>query len=144
MPKDLGPWVKAINGGRKIPWPSEGKVKQTGMGKEDDRRVGMVRKNDTDMLLEKLAKMSVGDGGITKSKEMDTVVGSEGRKVTAANEGGDGCLTLMGKEYMEEGQKVKEPMELNNDKNEDMGSDDVADKEGNGYKWEYVKCKRRW
>ncbi|KAF7815034.1 cysteine desulfurase mitochondrial-like [Senna tora] len=80
IPKDLGSWVRVINGGRKVAWPGEGKATQRGVVKDEERWVGMVRKNDTDALLEKLANMTVSDDALIKPKGVGTMQGCEGKK----------------------------------------------------------------
>ncbi|KAF7826658.1 cysteine desulfurase mitochondrial-like [Senna tora] len=60
-PKDLGAWVKALGGGRKVTWPGEDKSKNDGVTKSEGHKVGLVRRNDTESLLEKLASMTMKD-----------------------------------------------------------------------------------
>ncbi|KAF7839223.1 cysteine desulfurase mitochondrial-like [Senna tora] len=60
-PKDLGPWVKALGGGRKMTWAGEDKSKNEGVTKSEGHKVGLVRRNDTESLLEKLASMTMKD-----------------------------------------------------------------------------------
>ncbi|KAF7810341.1 asparagine synthetase [glutamine-hydrolyzing] 3-like [Senna tora] len=85
--KELGSWLKAVNGGKRIMWPSEVKTSHE-KGKEGaGRRVGMIKKVETSSILEQLVRMTVND---------DDTVREEGGKVTNQEVVGSGKGSRLG------------------------------------------------
>ncbi|KAF7814275.1 putative ribonuclease H protein [Senna tora] len=98
--KDLGPWLKARTGGRKVVWPGTdpagGSRKELG----EKRSVGMVKKVEAEELLEKLSRMtmkeqvkSVEDGRKEEAMLNDVHKGAEmGASINVSVETDTVCL----------------------------------------------------
>ncbi|KAF7840788.1 cysteine desulfurase mitochondrial-like [Senna tora] len=69
LPKELGSWIKAVYGGKKIAWPGEARAKQ-GDSMGEERKMGLVKKNETELLMEKLARMTVEENAKKKQSKM--------------------------------------------------------------------------
>ncbi|KAF7838995.1 uncharacterized protein G2W53_007477 [Senna tora] len=58
VPKELGSWIKAESMGRRIAWPGVKRDVQMG-SKGGEHKMGFIKKVDTELLMEKLARMTV-------------------------------------------------------------------------------------
>ncbi|KAF7820590.1 cysteine desulfurase mitochondrial-like [Senna tora] len=111
VPKELGPWIKAERSGRRVVWPGSSNVTQNEAMGCEARRVGRVKKIDTEELINKLARMSVAESRdkvvevetrdlTVKEKRVEAMLiddGAEGNEVGVMRKEGEACGAHVGK-----------------------------------------------
>ncbi|KAF7822031.1 putative ribonuclease H-like domain, reverse transcriptase zinc-binding domain-containing protein [Senna tora] len=72
--KDLGTWLKAREGGKKVQWV-ENDNDTTHNNNDHERKVGLVRKIETEALLERMAKMTMQEDMLKRNDKKEAIVG---------------------------------------------------------------------
>ncbi|KAF7813420.1 uncharacterized protein G2W53_034396 [Senna tora] len=75
IPRDLGPWLKAGEIGRKVEWGGTNGPREGQKGLYEERKIGTMKKVSTDELMEKLACMSMTGNKETQQTQSLEIMG---------------------------------------------------------------------